>query len=122
METKLIYEIKLIPQVRDDIQLALERRGDLILVNGVEFDLSFLSDGDELPASAIEHDLLRTGIISRRGAVISCDILFPISSEQTDSAACFPQPILVMDDGPIQLPPPFPPALEHQEGQNEDHD
>lgn len=105
------WEISLSPVVFDaPEQLDLATHGAVLSVNGAELDLSFLADGDTLPAGAIDHPLLQGAEIRRLGGVIEIDgLLFPISPSQTDPAACFPEPIIATGDGPIPLPPQFPP-------------
>lgn len=91
----------------------LERAGEALFIYSRRLDLSFLADGDTLRRGAIDHPLLRGAEIRRVGDVIEIDgLLFPISLNQTDPAACFPEPIIVTGDGPIPLPPQFPPEPE----------
>ena len=108
------FHIHLNPQCADGWRpVELEKRGAALLLSGEALDLAFLGDGDTLPAGAIDHPLLRGAEIRRVGEMIEIDaLLFPISLSQTDPAACFPEPILVTTDGPIQLPPQAPPVPE----------
>lgn len=107
-------KICLKPQCVDDWeQLALVREGTMLGINGAGLDLSFLAEGDTLPAGSIDHPLLHGAEIRCRGDVIEIDaLLFQISPACTDPAACFPKPILASEDGPIQLPPQASPVSE----------
>lgn len=116
------FHITLHPQIADDrAPLVPEKQGAGLSLNGELLDLAILGDGDTLPAGAIDHPLLRYAEIRRVGDVIEVDaLLFPISPSQTDPAACFPEPILVTDDGPIQLPPQAPePEVAESEGDSD---
>lgn len=108
----MIITLKLSPQIPcgEVIPLVVERKGATITINGDALDLSFMQPGDSLPAGAIDHPLLESAAIERNttGLLIG-GLIFPISAGQTDPAACFPEPILVTEDGPIPLPPQFPP-------------
>ena len=108
------WKITLSPQCVDTPdRLALVADGAVLSINGAALDLSFLADGDTLPAGAIDHPLLQRSEIRCHGGQIEIDgLLFPISLNQTDPAACFPEPIIVTGDGPIPLPPQFPPEPE----------
>ena len=98
--------IKLSPQCVDAPEiLVLSAHGARLSINEDVLELSLLEDGDILSADAIDHPLLRGSEIRRRGDVIEIDaMLFPISLDQTDAAACFPEPIIATQDGLIPLP------------------
>ena len=112
------FIIKLSPQVPvGPVQsLHLERLGEILKINGEDLDLSFMSPGDHLPAGSIEHPVLKDATIMRHEDNIQIDqLLFQIAADQTDPAACFPEPLQITEDGPVKLPsqlaPPAP-ALE----------
>ncbi|MCC9163128.1 hypothetical protein ABE441_06915 [Alcaligenes aquatilis] len=107
--------IKLCPQVPVGTaqKLNLERLGTILKINEQELDLSFLSPGDVLPAGAIEHPLLKQATVTRHADSIEIDgLLFHIAADQTAPAACFPEPVVISEDGlvvlPEQCPPPVP--------------
>ncbi len=105
------FKLNLCPvAVADPEPMAIALIGRALSINGAALDLSFLADGDTVPAGAIDHPLLQRAEVRRQGDQIEIDgLLFPISLSQTDPAACFPEPIIVTGDGPIQLPPQFSP-------------
>ena len=109
-----IFKLNLCPvAVANPEPMLIVLTGRALTINGAALDLSFLGDGDTLPAGAIDHALLQRAEIRCHGGQIEIDgLLYPISLNQTDPAACFPEPILVTEDGPISLPPQFPPEPE----------
>lgn len=109
----------LAPQVPigDVAPLTLVRQGEKITINGEVLDLSFMRPGDSLPAGSIEHPLLGGASVIRDETGILIDgLLFHIAADQTDPAACFPEPVVIVEDGivplPVQSPPPPPPTPE----------
>lgn len=109
------FIIKLCPQVPVGMvqKISLERSGTILKINQEELDLSFMSPGDVLPAGAIEHPLLKQASVTRHADSVEIDqLLFHIAADQTDSSACFPEPIVISEDGvvalPAQSPPPAP--------------
>ena len=93
--------ITLSPQRRDDT-LTLSRAGDVLTINGDDLDMSGVPEGATLPASAVASDWV-TGPISRTSGVLSLTIRMPIGPGASE-ALCFPAPITVTDDGPVDLP------------------
>lgn len=112
------FNITLSPQVPVGAvqEVSLERLGTILKINEEELDLSFMSPGDVLPAGAIDHPLLKQATITRQADHIEIDqLLFPIAADQTDPAACFPEPVAVDEDGPVVLPAQFPPPAPEPE-------
>lgn len=114
-----MMKILLSPQVPSGSvkTLVLERRGDVLIVNGERLDLSFMAVGDTLQPGAIKHPLLEMAKIARTDDGITVEgVIFHIDEMQTDPAACFPDPVIITHDGVVALPaqvrPPPPPALE----------
>ncbi|XJC80007.1 hypothetical protein ACHFCA_35565 (plasmid) [Delftia tsuruhatensis] len=101
------FIIKLCPQVPVDMvqKISLERSGTILKINQEELDLSFMSPGDVLPAGAIEHPLLKQASVTRHADSVEIDqLLFHIAADQTDPAACFPEPVVISEDGLVALP------------------
>lgn len=111
------WKIILMPQVvtQDPEVLVLAVAGATLSIGGEVLDLSFMQIGDVLPEGAIDHPLLdRSEIRCTSDGVEISRLVFQISADQTDLAACFPEPVIVNNDGPIPLPSQFPSALKAQ--------
>lgn len=115
----MIITLKLSPQVPlgEVVQLVVEREGVVLVLNGEALDLSFMEPGDSLPPGSIDHPLLASATIYRDESGVLVDgLLFHIAAGQTDRAACFPEPVIIEEDGivplPAQSPPPPPPTPE----------
>lgn len=97
--------IKLSPYVPlpgSDERLVLSRVGDVLTVNGVEFDFTPLPEGGELPADAIESEWFE-GPVLRRSGRLELTLRFPLPVDAS-AAARFPEPLLVEAEGPVELP------------------
>lgn len=88
--------------VRMDEQLTLERRGDTLSLNGEEFDFGPLLEGATLPADAILSDWF-LGPVDRVDGSLSLTIRLPHGPNAPESTR-FPTPIVVDEDGPVDLP------------------
>lgn len=115
----MIFTLKLSPQVPlgEVRQLVVEREGAVLVLNGEALDLSFMEPGDSLPPGSIDHPLLASATIERNEPGFLIDgLLFHIDAMQRDTAACFPDPVVINHDGhvslPLQLSPPTPPLPE----------
>lgn len=111
----MIMTLKLSPQIPcgEAVPLVVERRGQALVLNGEVLDLSFMSPGDLLPVGAIDHPLLKSATIERNETGLLIDgLLFHIAANQTDPAACFPEPVIISHDGVVALPAqaPAPPS------------
>lgn len=95
--------IKLIlrPQARFDV-LAISVAGDVLTLNGMTLDFSQLPDGAMLPRAAIACDWI-VGDVQRIAGVLHIPLLLPIAADASE-AARFPTPIIVTQDGPVELP------------------
>ena len=93
--------ITLIPQRRDDEQV-VSVSGDVLTVNGVEYDFTPLEEGGFLEAEAFEEDSLVRGA-RRSGGVLEVTLILALGPEASE-AACFPQPLVNVADGPLELP------------------
>lgn len=94
-------QIELVPQLRNDV-LKVAVFGDLLVINGVEFDFTQLTEGSTLPREAIDSPWI-AGEVSRVDGVLQVSLLLPIAADASD-AARFPEPIAVTQDGPLELP------------------
>lgn len=94
-------QIKWNPHRRDD-SLSVVKQGDILIVNGTEFDFSEVPEGATLPAEAIDSDLF-SGPVERVGGVLKVTLTLPHGPNPSKSVA-FPEPINVVADGPVALP------------------
>lgn len=93
--------IILSPQAYAD-SLTLSKAGDVLTMNGDEFDFSFIEEGDVLPSDAVECKWLVSDVTRTDGA-INLSLILPIGPNASD-AARFPEPILNAPDGDIEVP------------------
>ena len=94
-------QITLSPQVSGST-LAASVSGDVLTVNGVDYDFSGMNDGDLLPPEAIEGNFV-VGNVTKAGGVVSVTLRMPIDRTAPDSAK-FPDPVTVTS-GAVPLPP-----------------
>jgi len=91
-----------------DFTLAATRAGDVLTLNGVEYDFSPLPEGATLPAEAIDSEWI-VGPVSRIDGDLHLTLRLP-HGPNPSRAVAFPEPIHVTEDGPIALPFDPPPA------------
>lgn len=95
-------QINLHPQL-NNTPMTLSRSGDILTINGESFDFSPLVDGDTLPTEAIGSDWFN-GPVEKVSGTLHISLILPHGSNAPDSTR-FPDPITVVGDGPITLPP-----------------
>lgn len=88
--------------VRMDEQLTLDREGDVLYVNGEVFDFSQLLEGATLPWGAVLSDWF-PGTVDRIDGELYLTIRLPHGPNAPESTR-FPEPIVVMEDGTIDIP------------------
>lgn len=94
-------KITLYPQRRDD-ELALSKQGDVLTVNGTEYDMSAIPDGATLPATAIENTLMNGGPIERIDGEINLTLFVPCCDP--DAFMKPPVTVTISKDGAIEVP------------------
>lgn len=94
-------QIKFSPQRRDGV-LTVVKQGDVLIVNGIEYDFSTVPEGATLPAEAIDSDLF-SGPVERTNGELVLTLTLPHGPNPSQAVA-FPQPITVVNDGPVELP------------------
>ncbi|WP_077046628.1 hypothetical protein [Pseudomonas sp. KK4] len=97
--------INLSPQRRDDT-LEVIKTGDVLTVNGEDFDFSPIGNGDTLPASAIASEWFFDKVDRIDGELVLTLILpnpFNYSPEQA-----FPVPLENVPEGLVVFPGPLP--------------
>ncbi|MNI74359.1 hypothetical protein D3C73_1304410 [compost metagenome] len=98
-------KILLSPQRRDDT-LAVVKTGDVLNINGEDFDLSRIDEGDTLPGSAISSHWF-AGDVDRVDGELIVTLLFPNPFNYSHEQA-FPVPLENVPDGPVVFPGPLP--------------
>lgn len=93
--------IKLSPQRRDDT-LTLSKKGDVLTINGEEFDFSVVPDGATLPAAAVQSTFI-AGDVYRNGGTLTVPLILPHGAAPSEAVA-FPEDIKANADGKITLP------------------
>ncbi|MBJ2182848.1 hypothetical protein JC795_32260, partial [Pseudomonas veronii] len=93
--------IKLTAQRRDD-PLQVSKRGDVLTINGAQFDFRELPEGATLPASAVDCEFV-IGEITRTSGELIITLLLPCGPDATESAN-FPSDIVSPPDGNVSLP------------------
>lgn len=88
--------------VRMDETLTASRTGDVLILNGEPFDFTQLPEGGTLPAEAIASDRI-TGPVSRINGELHLTLRLP-HGPNPSRAVAFPEPLTVLEDGPIPLP------------------
>jgi hypothetical protein len=86
------------------------KSGDILKVNGEDFDFSQIGEGDTLPASAISSEWFNRGAVDRINGELVLTLTLPnpwnFSPEQA-----FPVPLVAVLDGPVVFPAPLPEPL-----------
>ena len=90
------------PMRRDDT-LSVSVAGDVLSLNGTEFDLSGIPEGATLPRAAVTCDWLASDI-ERIGGALHLALILP-HGDHAPHETLFPTSINVTTDGPVALPP-----------------
>lgn len=93
--------VKFNPQRRDDA-LALEKQGDILIVNGVPYDFTSLPEGATLPADAIGSELF-CGPVDRVDGELHLTMILP-HGPNPPQAVAFPEPLSITENGPVEVP------------------
>lgn len=94
-----MFKISLSPQYSENT-LELEKSGSILKINGIPYDFSSLNDGDEIPADAIDNDVI-VGSITKDNGVVNLTILMPYNDIDAPEHIRFPQPVLLAEDGEL---------------------
>lgn len=92
----------LLSPVRSDETLRLSCTGDILNVNGQDFDFTPLAEGCLLPSEAISSEWI-VGTIYRLDGELVVNLRLPHGINPPDKVA-FPEPLLVRSNGPVWLP------------------
>jgi hypothetical protein len=88
--------------IRHDNKLSIVKKGDVLVVNGDEFDFGPIPEGGTLPLEAIDSDYF-CGPVERIGGELIVNLLLPHGPSPSQAAA-FPSPIAIVNDGVVELP------------------
>ena len=102
--------ITLSPLGEETRKITVERNGDILTINGEEFDFTDLPDGATIPEIPSEWF---GGPVDRIDGVLHICLRFPIPHGATE-AQRFPEPIIDPPNGLIALPPDPQPAPESE--------
>jgi len=95
--------ITLTPMRRDDA-LILHRRGDVLTINGTDYDFTPLAEGAVLPREAVGCDWLASDV-ERRAGRLRLVLILPHGADAPPEAR-HPEPLDLDADGPVLLPAP----------------
>lgn len=82
--------------------LTASKVGDVLTLNGEQFDFSSLPDGAAIPAGAVPCDWI-LGPVERVEGDVHLTLILPHGSSPS-AAVAFPEPLAITADGPIDLP------------------
>lgn len=101
-------KINLIPVGRPET-LEVIRSGDLLTINGEDFDFSPIGEGDTLPATAITSTWFMDKV-ERLNGELELTLILPLPSNYSQEQA-FPAPLENVPNGPVAFPQPLPDPL-----------
>jgi len=93
--------INLSPQRRDDT-LTVTKAGDVLTINGVEYDFSQVPEGGVLPSDAVDCAWLASDI-TREDGELTLTLLLPHGANASE-ARRFPEPLTNVPDGEVEFP------------------
>jgi hypothetical protein len=93
--------IQFSPQLRGDV-LMVVKRGDVLTINGEDFDFSGLPDNSFLPAEYVPCEFV-VGRVERMAGELTVTLLLPHGANPSQAVA-FPAPIMDVPDGEIAIP------------------
>jgi hypothetical protein len=94
-------QISFSPQRRDDA-LTVSKAGDVLTINGEEFDFSGLPDGATAPFGTVPCEWI-IGTVDRVNGDLQLTLILPHGPNPSQAVA-FPQPMTNVPDGPVAIP------------------
>jgi hypothetical protein len=88
--------------IRRDGTLVMDRRGDVLTVNGVAYDFGKVAEGSLLPVAAVAGDWLASDVTRAKG-VLRLTVFLP-HGPLADETMLFPAPVHMASDGPVPVP------------------
>jgi hypothetical protein len=110
-------KISFSPQRRDDA-LIVTKSGDVLTINGEEFDFSSLPDGATIPAGEVPCEWI-IGPVERIAGELHLTLIMPHGPNPPAEVA-FPAPIEAVPDGDVMYPRAPAPVEEEPENQDVD--
>lgn len=112
---KMEMKIKLWPDLIDG-PLEASVNGDVLTLNGEEFDFSPLEDGFRLPGRAVNNRFfVETEYVERRGKTLYLTLRLPVHFDSPEEYRNPPEPLVIdARSGPVKFPdtsPPETPAI-----------
>lgn len=95
-------QITLTP-VRCNTPMTLSRAGDVLRIDGVDYDFTHLPEGATLPRAAVDCPWLASDI-ERVGGALHLTLILPHDAT-APPGTLFPAPVVDPPDGPVALPP-----------------
>lgn len=87
---------------RSDTPLVLSRVGDVLTINGDDFDFSAVTEGATLPQAAVASTWI-AGDIERTGGVLQVPVVLPHGARAPQTTR-FAVPLTLTGDGAVTLP------------------
>lgn len=106
------------PMRRDDALTLEKSSGERLRINGELFNFNPLAEGDTVPAGAIPCDWI-VGPVERVGGEVCLTVILPHGPNPSPAVA-FPEPITVIEDGPVAIPQDPAPEPQPEEPVNVD--
>lgn len=82
----------------------VSRAGDVLTINGVEWDFSPLPEGGVLPRHAVDTSIFFDDITRVNGALV-VPLFAPHASGDLPQDLWFPSDLILAEDGPVEMPP-----------------
>ncbi|WP_103171619.1 hypothetical protein [Paracoccus sp. SY] len=77
--------------------------GDVLTIDGMEYDFGPLAEGDVLPRDAVDCPWLASDVTRENGHV--CMTLILPHGTTAPHETRFPEHLTITEDGPVELPP-----------------
>lgn len=91
-------------------------KGDVLTINGEEFDFSGIPDGYRLPASAVNNRFFMSDFnefIERKGKTLYLTLKFPVEMDSPEEVRNPSEPIVIdARSGPVKFPDTTPVVVE----------
>lgn len=88
--------------MRCDAELSVAKSGDVLTINGEDFDFGPLADGAVLPMAAVACPMLAADVRRESGELI-VTLTLPHGASPTPEVA-FPADIVAVPDGAVEIP------------------